>query len=58
MVASEFNIKKKNTNLIGVALTTRDGRIKVFYGADDGSDDKVMTFDEFCQNFEIINEEE
>lgn len=58
MVAREFHIKKKNTNLTGVALLTCDGKIKVFYGADDGSDDKIMTFDEFCTNFEIINEEE
>ena len=45
-------VREKATGKEGVANTCKDG-IAVRYGADDGSDDKVITPEEFSRNFEI-----
>ena len=47
----------KETGEKGVASVNDKGVIWVFYGADDGSDDKEMTEEEFDKTFEIIGEE-
>ena len=50
--------KNKKTKRIGAAAFTKDGKIKVFEGAGDGSDDKKMSYAEFKKNynFEIKKE--
>lgn len=47
-----IEIREKATGKTGVANTTPDG-VAVFYGADDGSDDKVVSVDDFNRDFEI-----
>lgn len=46
-------IVEKETGKTGVASTDRDGRVQLFYGADDGSDDKTITPEQFNDDFEI-----
>ena len=52
--------KNKNNSWIGCAsfLTNGEDKIKVFEGSGDGSDDKVLSFSEFLNNysFEIKRE--
>ena len=50
-----IEVREKATGKEGVANTCEHG-VQVFYGADDGSDDKTISSDEFSQNFEIIEE--
>lgn len=38
----------------GCAFSIKNG-VAVFYGADDGSDDKVVSIDEFNKKFKITN---
>ena len=47
-----IEIKEKATGKTGVANTQGD-KVAVFYGADDGSDDKVITAEQFNRDFEI-----
>ena len=47
-----IEIREKETSKEGVAGTQGD-MVAVFYGADDGSDDKVITAEEFDHFFEI-----
>ena len=47
-----IEIREKATGKDGVANTQGD-KVAVFYGADDGSDDKVITAEEFNSDFEI-----
>lgn len=47
-----IEIREKATGKEGVANIDGD-RVAVFYGADDGSDDKVITAEEFNRGFEI-----
>jgi hypothetical protein len=47
-----IEIREKATGKEGVAGTHPNG-VAVFYGADDGSDDKVISPEEFSQDFEI-----
>lgn len=47
-----IEIREKATGKEGVANTCARG-VEVWYGADDGSDDKVISPEEFNQNFEI-----
>lgn len=42
----------------GVASFTNDGRIKVFEGAPDGSDDREYTYEEFINKYEFELKEE
>ena len=47
-----IEIREKATGKTGVANT--DGsNVAIFYGTDDGSDDKVITAEEFNREFEI-----
>ncbi len=46
-------IRKKFTGEEGVCALCKDGNVKVFYGADDGSDDKVLTPQQFEAKFII-----
>ena len=54
-----IEIREKATGKTGVANTVRgDGesdadKVAVFYGSDDGSDDKVITAEAFDRDFEI-----
>ena len=47
-----IEIREKATGKEGVANTCADG-VEVWYGADDGSDDKIVTTEEFSRDFEI-----
>ena len=47
-----IEIREKATGKTGVANTSPGG-VDVFYGADDGSDDKTVTAEEFSRDFEI-----
>ena len=47
-----IEIREVATGKEGVANTQGD-MVAVFYGADDGSDDKVITAEEFNSEFEI-----
>ncbi len=51
-VAHTVEIIETATGKIGVANTSRRG-VDVFYGADDGSDDKSVTPEEFSKGFSI-----
>ena len=46
-------IRERATGKEGVANTCARG-VEVWYGADDGSDDKVITPEEFSRDFEIM----
>ena len=47
-----IEIREKATGKEGIANTCADG-VELFYGADDGNDDKVVSADEFSRDFEI-----
>ena len=47
-----IEIRKKDTGEDGVAGTSPNG-VAVYYGAGDGSDDKVISAEEFNRDFEI-----
>ena len=47
-----IEIREKATGKEGVANTCPDG-VEVWYGADDGSDDKTVTPEEFSRDFEV-----
>lgn len=47
-----IEIREKATGKEGVANTCADG-VEVWYGANDGSDDKVVSPEVFSQDFEI-----
>ena len=47
-----IEIREKDTGKEGVANSCADG-VELFYGADDGSDDKVVSVEEFNRDFEI-----
>ena len=47
-----IEIREKDTGKEGVANSCEDG-VELFYGADDGSDDKVVSAEEFNRDFEI-----
>lgn len=49
-----IEIREVATGKEGVANTAGD-MVAVFYGADDGSDDKVITAEEFNRDFEITS---
>lgn len=51
-IAHTVEIVEPETGKKGVAATHPDG-VAVFYGADDGSDDKVLTPHEFNQRIKI-----
>ena len=53
--ADTVEIRETSTGKEGVANTCADDKVFVFYGADDGSDDKVISADEFNSQFEITN---
>ena len=48
-----IEIREKATGKEGVANSCTDG-VQLFYGADDGSDDKTVTPEAFNSDFEII----
>ena len=47
-----IEVREKATGKEGIANTCADG-VELFYGADDGSDDKVVSAEEFSRDFEI-----
>ena len=47
-----IEIKEKETGKEGVAYSCAAG-VELFYGAEDGSDDKVVDIDTFNRDFEI-----
>ncbi len=50
-----IEVREKATSKEGVANSCEQG-VQVFYGADDGSDDKTISPDEFTLDFEITAE--
>ena len=50
-----IEIREKATGKEGVANTCDDG-VQVFYGADDGSDDRTISAEDFSRDFEITAE--
>lgn len=48
-----IEIREKATGKEGVANSCAEG-VELFYGADDGSDDKVISPEEFNRDFEVI----
>ena len=48
-----IEVRLKATGEEGVAGSQDPDRVAVFYGADDGSDDKVITAEEFNRDWEI-----
>ncbi len=50
-----IEVREKATSKEGVANTCESG-VQVFYGADDGSEDKIITSEIFNRDFEIIAE--
>ena len=52
-IAETIEIRERATGKTGVANSTRDGRVAVFYGNPDGSDDTVLTPEVFSERFEI-----
>lgn len=50
--AHTIEIKETATGKTGVANSCADG-VELFYGADDGSDDKVISPEDFRRYFEI-----
>lgn len=55
MGASTVEIKMRGTNIYGVAVSTDDDRVAVYYGNDDGSDDKIISAEEFNANWQVVN---
>ena len=47
-----IEIREKATGKEGVANTCADS-VELWYGSDDGSDDKVVSAEEFSRDFEI-----
>lgn len=47
-----IEIREKATGKEGVANSCDEG-VELFYGAEDGSDDKVVSAEEFSREFEI-----
>jgi len=47
-----IEIREKATGKKGVANSCEDG-VELFYGADDGSDDKIISAEDFNRDFEI-----
>ena len=47
-----IEIREKATGKEGVANTCAEG-VELYYGADDGSDDKVVSAEVFSRGFEI-----
>ena len=47
-----IEIRERATGKEGVANTCAEG-VELFYGAEDGSDDKVVPAEEFSRDFEI-----
>ncbi|MCD8235222.1 MAG: hypothetical protein LUD00_00915 [Prevotellaceae bacterium] len=52
--AHTIEIIEITTGKTGVA-NTKDGNVELFYGADDGSDDKTVTAEEFSRDFQITD---
>ena len=48
----DIQIREKATGKEGIANTCAEG-VDLFYGADDGSDDKTVSAEEFSRDFEI-----
>ena len=48
-----IEIEEISTGKGGVANSEDDGKVAVFYGAEDGSDDKVISAEGFNQSFRI-----
>lgn len=50
--AHTVEIVENSTGKTGVA-NTKDGNVELFFGADDGSDDKTVTAEEFSRDYRI-----
>lgn len=48
----ELNVKEKSTGKTGVAALMQNKGVYLFYGENDGSDDREVSIDEFNTDFE------
>ena len=56
MGATTVEVKLKCTNIHGVATSLYDDKkVKVYYGNDDGSDDKMISAEEFNANWQVTS---
>ena len=51
-LVGDVAIVEPATGLTGVAITVKD-MVRVYYGADDGSDDMTISVDQFNQQFRV-----
>ena len=51
-LVGDVAIVEPATGLTGVAITVKD-MVRVYYGADDGSDDKTISVDQFNEQFRV-----
>lgn len=55
MGATTVEIKMRGTNTYGVAASIYDEKkVAVYYGNDDGSDDKIISAEEFNTNWKVV----
>lgn len=50
-----LSIKNRNTNDYGVASYTKDGKVAIFEGDENGKDDKIYSINYFIKNYNIVN---
>lgn len=55
MGATTVEIKMRGTNMYGVASSVSIDRVAVYYGNDDGSDDKIISAEEFNINWQVTS---
>ena len=53
--ASIVEIKMRDANTYGVASSVGIDRVAVYYGNDDGSDDKIISAEEFNTNWQVTS---
>lgn len=52
--ATTVEIKMRGTNMYGVASSVGIDMVAVYYGNDDGSDDKIISAEEFNTNWKVV----
>lgn len=51
-----LSIKNKNNNEYGVSTYTKDGKVAVFEGEENGKDDKVYSINYFIKNYTLMTD--
>ena len=56
MGATIIEVKMKGTDIYGAAIgLCNDKKVQVCYGNNDGSDDKIISADEFNANWQVVS---